>query len=157
MNRPAVEVREKHWDWTMNTNARALVFLAQAAKPLMAERGGGVIVALSSLGAHRVLPNYMLVGVSKAALECAVRYLAVELAPDAIRVNAVSGGVVDTGALDHFPNRDAILELGTNRVPAGRMLEPQDLASAVAWLASDESRMVVGQTIIVDGGFSLLA
>jgi enoyl-[acyl-carrier protein] reductase III len=155
--RPALEVTEKHWDWTLNTNARAIVFLAQAAVPHMEVRGGGAIIGMSSLGSFRVLENYTLVGVSKAALEAAIRYLAVELAPLGIRVNGVSGAVVETGALQHFPNRDAMLRDGAEKTPAGRILVPQDLAYAVAWLAGDESSMVIGQTLIVDGGYSLPA
>ena len=155
--RPALEVTEKHWDWTLNTNARAIVFLAQAAVPHMEARGGGAIIGMSSLGSFRVLENYTLVGVSKAALEAAIRYLGVELAPRGIRVNGVSGAVVETGALEHFPNRDEMLRGGRDRTPAGRMLVPQDLANAVAWLAGAESSMVIGQTLIVDGGYSLPA
>jgi len=155
--RPALEATEKHWDWTLDTNARALLLLAQRATPAMEARGGGAIVTISSLGAGRVLENYILVGVSKAALEACVRYLGVELAPRGIRVNAVSGAVVDTDALDHFPNREEMLRAGRERTPAGRMLVPQDLANAVAFLASAEASMIVGQTIIVDGGFSLPA
>ncbi len=154
--RPAMEVTEKHWDWTLDTNARALLLLTQRAVPLMEARGGGGIVALSSLGSFRVLENYTLVGVSKAALEACVRYLGVELAPKGIRVNAVSGGVVNTDALEHFPNREEMLAMG-NRTPAGRILEPSDLAQAVGWLAGPESLMVIGQTLIVDGGYSLPA
>jgi enoyl-[acyl-carrier protein] reductase III len=154
--RPAMEATERHWDWTLDTNARALLLLAQRAAPLMEARGGGAMVAISSLGSFRVLENYTLVGVSKAALEACVRYLGVELAPRGIRVNAVSGGVVATDALEHFPNRDEMLAMG-DRTPAGRIVEPQDMADAVAWLAGPESAMVVGQTLIVDGGFSLPA
>ncbi len=154
--RPAMEVTEKHWDWTLDTNARALLLLTQRAVPLMEARGGGGIVALSSLGSFRVLENYTLIGVSKAALEACVRYLGVELAPKGIRVNAVSGGIVNTDALEHFPNRDKMLAMG-DRTPAGRILEPVDLAQAVAWLAGPESSMVIGQTLIVDGGYSLPA
>jgi enoyl-[acyl-carrier protein] reductase III len=149
---PALEATEKHWDWTMNTNARALLQLAQVAAPSMPE--GSSIVALSSLGAQRVLDNYTLVGTSKAALEALVRYLAVELAPR-VRVNAVSGGVVDTDALEHFPNREEMLAAGVAN-PVGRMVTPDDIAGAVAFLCSAEADMVRGQTLIVDGGFSLL-
>ena len=155
MSLPALDVTEKHWDWTLNTNARALLFLVQRAAPLMAARGGGAIIGLSSLGSFRVLPNYTLVGVSKAALECAIRYLGVELAPQGIRVNGVSGAVVDTDALEAFPNREQMLEDGRTRTPAGRILVPEDLANAVAFLAGPESAMIIGQTLIVDGGFSL--
>ena len=154
--RPVMELTEKHWDWTLDTNARALMLLSQRAAPLMEARGGGGIVAISSLGSFRVLENYTLVGVSKAALEACVRYLSVELATMGIRVNAVSGGVVNTDALDNFPNKDEMLAMG-ERTPAGRIVEPQDLANAVAWLAGAESTMVVGQTLIIDGGYSLPA
>jgi enoyl-[acyl-carrier protein] reductase III len=153
VSRPALESETKHWDWTLNTNARALLQLAQAAAPQMPE--GSSIVAISSLGSQRVLDNYTLVGTSKAALEALVRYLAVELAPR-IRVNAVSGGVVDTDALDAFPNREAMLAAGAAN-PAGKMVEPEDMAGAVAFLCSPDATMIRGQTLIVDGGFSLRA
>jgi enoyl-[acyl-carrier protein] reductase III len=151
--RPALETDDKHWDWTMSANARALLSLSRAAAPAM--RTGSSIVAISSLGSSRVLENYALVGASKAALEALVRYLAVELAPD-IRVNAVSAGVVDTGALEHFPNREAMVEMG-KRNPVGRIVTPEDVAACVTFLCSPEADMVRGQTLIVDGGWSLLA
>jgi len=152
--RPALETADKHWDWTMNANARALLQLARVAAPQMP--AGSSIVAISSLGAQRVLDNYVLIGTSKAALESLVRYLAVELAPRGIRVNAVSGGVVDTGALEHFPNREAMLAAGASN-PVGRLVEPGDIAGAVAFLCGPDAGMVRGQTLIVDGGFSLRA
>jgi enoyl-[acyl-carrier protein] reductase III len=153
--RPAMEVTEHHWDWTLNTNARALLFLTQAAVPHMDARGGGSVIGLSSLGATRVLTDYTLVGISKAALECAIRYLAVELAPRRIRVNGVSGAVVETGALEHFPEGDRMLAEGRARTPAGRLVEPRDIARTVAFLVSSDAEMIIGQTIIVDGGYSL--
>ena len=153
--RPALETEDKHWDWTMHANARALLSLTRAVAPQMPN--GASIVGISSLGSSRVLENYVLVGTSKAALESLVRYLAVELAPRGIRVNAVSGGVVDTGALDHFPNREQMLEMGTKRTPAGRLVEPKDIADAVVFLSSPEAAMVCGHTLVVDGGFSLPA
>ena len=153
--RPALETEDKHWDWTLAANARALLSLTRAAAPAMAE--GSSIVAISSLGAQRVLENYVLVGTSKAALEAVVRYLGVELAPRGIRVNAVSGGVVETGALEHFPNRQEMLTAGRERTPAGRMVEASDIADAVLFLASPRASMIVGQTLVVDGGFSLPA
>jgi len=153
--RPALETEEKHWEWTFAANARALISLAQAAAPQM--EPGASIVGISSLGSSRVLENYVLVGASKAALESVVRYLAVELAPRGIRVNAVSGGVVETGALDHFPNREQMLSWSAKRTPAGRLVEPDDIAAAVEFLCSPEAEMIRGQTIVVDGGFSLLA
>jgi enoyl-[acyl-carrier protein] reductase III len=137
----------------MNANARALLQLARVAAPRMPD--GSSIVAISSLGAQRVLENYVLVGTSKAALESVVRYLAVELAPR-VRVNAVSGGVVETGALEHFPNREEMLAAGRSN-PVGRLVTPDDIAGTVAFLASRDADMIRGQTVIVDGGYSLLA
>ena len=153
--RPALEVEDKHWDWTMNANAKALLSLARAAAPAMP--AGSSIVAISSLGSVRTLENYVLVGTSKAALEALVRYLGVELAPRGIRVNAVSGGVVDTGALEHFPNREEMLRAARGRTPAGRMVSVDDLAGAVSFLCGPDAAMICGQTIVVDGGFSLPA
>ena len=150
--RPALETDDKHWDWTLNANARALLSLARVAAPQMPE--GSSIVGISSLGSQRVLENYTLIGVSKAALEALVRYLAVELAP-AIRVNAVSAGVVDTGALEHFPNKDEMLRFGGAN-PAGRLVTPEDVAGAVAFLCSPDAAMVRGQILVVDGRFTLL-
>jgi enoyl-[acyl-carrier protein] reductase III len=152
--RPALETEDKHWDWTLSANARALLSLTRAAAPAMPD--GSSIVAISSLGSVRVLDNYSLVGASKAALEALVRYLAVELAPRGIRVNAVSAGVVETGALEHFPNKDAMLELGV-RNPVGRIVSPDDVAGVVAFLCSPDAAMIRGQTVVIDGGWSLLA
>jgi enoyl-[acyl-carrier protein] reductase III len=152
---PALETQDKHWDWTLSANARALLSLAREAAPRM--KAGSSIVGVSSLGSTRVLENYVLVGVSKAALESLVRYLAVELAPRGIRVNAVSAGVVETGALDHFPNRAQMISDGLKRTPAGRLVEPGDVAEAVCFLCSPGADMVRGHTLVVDGGFSLLA
>jgi enoyl-[acyl-carrier protein] reductase III len=152
--RSALETEDKHWDWTLNANARALLSLARACAPSMAP--GSSIVAISSLGSQRVLDNYVLVGTSKAALESVVRYLGVELAPHGIRANAVSAGVVETGALEHFPNKEEMLR-SVERTPAGRLVEPDDVAGAVSFLCSDDAAMICGQTIVVDGGFSLTA
>lgn len=154
--KPLMELEPNHWDWTMNINSRAVLFLSQQAARLMQRNGGGRIVNISSLGSHRVLENYTAVGVSKAALEALTRYLSVELASRNIIVNAVSGGAVDTDALTHFPNREQILADAADRTPAGRIVEPEDMANAVMFLCRDESFMIRGQTIIVDGGISLL-
>jgi enoyl-[acyl-carrier protein] reductase III len=153
--RPLMELTEKHWDWTLNANARALLTLAREAGPSMPE--GSSIVAISSMGGERVLENYALVGTSKAALESLVRYLAVELAPRDIRVNAVSAGLVETGALDFFPNREELVARYVGRTPAGRLVEPRDVADVVCFLASPEAAMIRGQAVVVDGGYSILA
>ena len=153
--RAALETENRHWDWTLAANARALLSLARACGPEM--ETGSSIVAVSSLGSTRVLENYVLVGTSKAALESVVRYLEVELAPKGIRVNTVSAGVVETEALDFFPNKDEMVRAGRERTPAGRLVEPEDVAAAVAFLCSPDAEMVRGQTLVVDGGYSLLA
>jgi enoyl-[acyl-carrier protein] reductase III len=152
--RPALDTEDKHWDWTLSANSRALLSLTRAAAPSMTS--GSSIVAISSLGSARVLDDYALVGASKAALEALVRYLAVELAPRGIRVNAVSAGIVETGALDHFPRKEAMLEMG-GRNPVGRLVTPEDVAGCVTFLCSPEAEMIRGQTLVVDGGWSLLA
>lgn len=152
--RPALETDDKHWDWTLSANARALLSLTRAAAPAMPS--GSSILGISSLGSIRVLDNYTLVGASKAALEALVRYLAVELAPRGIRVNAVSAGVVETGALEHFPNKDAMIEMG-RRNPVGRIVTPEDIAGCVTFLCSPDAEMIRGQTVVIDGGWSLLA
>jgi enoyl-[acyl-carrier protein] reductase III len=157
-NRPALEQKPKGWDWTMNINARALLFAAQRATALMEKRGGGKIVSISSAGATRVLPDYVVVGASKAALESITRYLGIELISKGINVNAVSPGVVETEALNHFAsmgNQDNILQKFIAQVPAGRLISPEEVAEVVAFLCTPAASMIVGQTIVVDGGYTL--
>jgi enoyl-[acyl-carrier protein] reductase III len=153
--KPALEISMHHWHWTMDINAGTLIPLARHAVPLMEGRRGH-IVAVSSLGAVRAIPNYTAVGASKAALESLVRHLAVELAPRDVRVNAVSAGVVETDALRHFPNREAMLAAGRDRTPSGRMTTPEDVADVALFLCSDCADQIVGQTIVVDGGYSIV-
>lgn len=157
-NRPAMAQKPKAWDWTMNINARALLFAAQQAAPLMEKRGGGYIVSLTSAGSRRVLPDYVLVGASKAALESLTRYLGVELIRKNIHVNAVSPGIVATDALLHFAasgDQQSILQRFADDVPAGRLVTPEDVAGVVAFLCTPAAHMIVGQTIQVDGGYTL--
>jgi enoyl-[acyl-carrier protein] reductase III len=143
----------------MNINARSLLFCAQAAVPLMEKRNGGKIVSISSPGSFRVLPDYIVVGASKAAVESLTRYLAVELAPRRIVVNAVSPGIVLTDALKHFDalKDETILPEIAEATPAERIVTPEDVANVVAFLCSQEAEMIRGQTILVDGGYTLPA
>jgi enoyl-[acyl-carrier protein] reductase III len=152
--RPAMELEIKHWQKTLDVMGRALLLCAQRAVPLMQSRWGR-IVSISSLGSFRVLPNYVGPGVAKSILETLTRYLAVELAPQGINVNAVSGGVVETDALGFFPNEADMLAAG-KRAPLGRLGQPDDIAAVVTLLCRPEARWICGQTIIADGGFSLL-
>ncbi|WP_409291581.1 enoyl-[acyl-carrier-protein] reductase FabL [Peribacillus sp. SCS-37] len=154
--RPAMDLQESHWNWTMDINSKAFLFCAQEAAKLMEKNCGGKMVSISSLGSIRVLENYTTVGVSKAALEALTRYLAVELSPKNICVNAVSGGAIDTEALKHFPNREELLKDAASQTPAGRMVEIEDMVNTIMFLVSDDSSMIRGQTIIVDGGRSLI-
>jgi enoyl-[acyl-carrier protein] reductase III len=143
------------WQWTMDANARALFLCSKRAVPLMHD--GGSIVSLSSQGSNRVLPGYMIVGASKAAIEAVSRYLAVELAPHNIRVNCVSPGVVDTDALLHFPQRDEMLSEARAKTPIGRIATPKDVAAMIDFLTSEAAGMITGHILVVDGGASLLA
>lgn len=154
VQRSASELEEKHWDWAMNINAKAPWLCAIAASKLM--KDGGSVINITSQGSQRVLPYYLSVGASKAALEALTRYLAVELAPMGISVNAVSGGYVETGALDHFPNREEMLDSG-EKTPVGRMVTAEDIAKVVAFLCTEDATMIRGQVLVVDGGVTLIA
>ena len=158
-NRSVMDQRVKGWDWTMNINARSALFSSQLAVPMMEARGGGVIVNLSSIGSFRVLPEYVVVGASKAALEAVTRYLAVELAPRGIVVNAVSAGIVETDALQHFPTMKEVmqdrLDAAAEFTPAKRNLNSDDVAGVVAFLCTSDAAMMCGQVVLVDGGFTL--
>lgn len=154
--RPARELTLHHFDWAMHINAAALLPLTQNLLEMPSD-GEKVLVAVSSLGATRAIPNYTAVGASKAALESMVRHLAAEFAPEGLRINAVSAGTVDTDALLHFPNREELLEAARRRTPAGRLLSPQDVANTVVYLCTEYASMIHGQVLVVDGGYSILA
>ena len=117
---------------------------------------GSRVVALSSLGAHRAIPNYAFIGASKAALEALVRSLSLELAVDGISVNTVSAGVVDTDALKHFPNREQLLDEYQAHALSGRPLLTTDVADAVYLFCLPEAEMIKGHTLFVDAGYSVV-
>ncbi len=151
--RPLEEVTLKHWRYCLETNAFALVLLVQRALKLMPR--GARVVAISSLGAQRAMPHYGLIGASKAALESLSRALAYELAPRGVHVNVVSGGVVETDALNAFPMRRQIVAGFKRRSLARRALRAEEIADAVYLLCLPEAEMVNGHTVVVDGGFSI--
>jgi enoyl-[acyl-carrier protein] reductase III len=151
--KPVMDMGLKHFRWCLETNALAVNLLAQRAVPMM--KDGGRIIAMSSLGSQRAMPDYGFIGASKAALEALVRALAQELGPRGIRVNTVSAGVVDTDALTHFPNREELLDNFAKRTPAGPKLTPEDVAGAVYLLCLPEAAMINGHTLVVDGGFCI--
>ncbi len=153
VGRPVTDIDVKAWEWTMDINARACLLCAQRAAKLMEGRGGK-IVSISSLGSFLVWPTYAIVGVSKAALEALTRYLAIELAPRGICVNAVAASFVETEALQFYFD-EGLNEDDIPVTPAGRIVNPEDVANVVAFLCSEEAFMIRGQTIIVDGGFSV--
>jgi enoyl-[acyl-carrier protein] reductase III len=115
------------------------------------------VVAISSPGSQRVLPDYVAVGASKAALDALVRYLAVELAPKNIVVNAVSPGIVETDALRHFAalSDPEVLPRAVRATPAGRLVTPEDVAGVVSFLCKPEASMIRGQVLVLDGGQTL--
>jgi enoyl-[acyl-carrier protein] reductase III len=151
--RAAMDLDSRSWAWTMDINARAFLLCAQRAAGLM--KNGGKMVSISSLGSRFVLPIYTSVGVSKAALEALTRYLAIELAPRGICVNAVSAAAVETEALKLYTQMKDLPQTTWNNTPAGRMVQPEDVANIVAFLCSEEAYMIRGQVITVDGGSSL--
>lgn len=142
------------FDLTMATGPKALLLGGQEAVKLFGEKGG-VIVAVSSIGNIRCLEGYAAMGAAKAALETVVRYLAVELGAKKIRVNAVSGGAIDTEALNDFKNQDEMKNEWIARTPLGRLGTAEDIADIIAFLCSDQSRWIHGQTLIADGGGTL--
>lgn len=152
--RPALEMSTKHWRWCLETNALALNHLVREAKPLM--RPGSRVLALSSLGSHRAIPDYAFIGASKAALEALVRSLSLELAPSGISVNTISAGVVDTDALKYFPERERLLAESEARNLMGRQLTPEDVAAVAYLLCLPEAEAIRGQMIVVDAGYSIL-
>ncbi len=151
--RAAIDSLPRHLKHTMDVNVFGPWFATQAALKHMRE--GGAIINLTSPGAGRYLPKYAPVGVSKGALESLTIYLAVELAPRGIRVNCVSAGLVEGTDGVRMLDQEMVGDYGA-KVPAGRHVRAEDVAEAVAFLASPAAAMIVGQTLMVDGGYSLL-
>lgn len=154
VHRPLAELSESHFDWTMNLNVRA--FFRLSKRLLGRFEHSASIVAVSSWGAVRALPDYALVGASKAALESLARHLAVELAPRGIRVNVLTAGAVLTDAWNAIPGREARLAEAVRRTPGGQLVSLEQIASAAQFLCSDASAGIVGHTLVVDGGAGIV-
>ncbi len=137
----------------LDISAYSLIALAGACVPLMDKRGGGSIVTLSHIGADRVFPNYNVMGVAKAALEASVRYLAADLGPQNIRVNAVSAGPIKTLASAGIPGLSMMLQAQRERAPMRRGMELGEIADAAVFLLSNASRAITGEVMMVDGGY----
>ncbi len=152
--RNAIAALPQHLRTTFETNVLSPWFAAKEAMHLM-QANGGAIVNLTSLGAQRYTPNYAAVGVTKGALDTLTMYLAVELAPQGIRVNSVCPGWVEASAgVAAMP--DDYGEVLRRATPAGRHVTPEDVANLVAFLCGPESAMIVGQNIVLDGGITLV-
>lgn len=150
--KPLRDTRPNQWDLTMGINARGFVLCVQRALGLMR---GGAVVAVSSLGGRQFVPNYGAMGPAKAALEAAVRQLAIECAADGPRINAVTGGWIETDSIRKMPDSGAIMTGAAARTPEHRLGRPGDLADIVLFLLSPAARWIRGQAIVADGGASL--
>lgn len=151
---PYVQTTREAFRMALDISAYSLVSLARAAQPLMTE--GGSIVTLTYLGAERVLPNYNVMGVAKAALECSVRYLASDLGPQNIRVNAISAGPVKTLAAKGISGFSDILGVYRDRAPLRRNTEAGEVGDTGVFLISDAARGITGEVLYVDGGYHVM-
>jgi len=139
----------------LDISTYSLIALTRGAVPLMEKRGGGSVLTLSYLGSERVFPNYNVMGVAKAALEASVRYLAADLDPRNIRVNAISAGPVKTLAAAGISGFSSILGVYKDRAPLRRNIETGEVGDAAAFLLSDAGRAITGEVLMVDAGFHI--
>ena len=154
VHRPIADLTARHFDWTFSLNVRTFFELVKAFSGQFSSRSS--IVAVSSMGALRALPYYTVVGSSKGALEALARHLAVELAPRGIRVNILVPGTVETDAWKAIPDREQRLSSAVCRTPTGRLVTPEEVASAAQFLCSEAAAGIVGHTLIVDGGAAIM-
>jgi len=154
--RPIADLNAKNWQRVMDINARAFLLGSQLAAGLMRKNGGGKIIGISSLGAGAYVPGYAALGAAKAAIESLARYLAVEMAPFGINVNVVTGGFIDTDSMKINPEYEAVKSYVESRTPGARVGQPEDIAGVVNFLCCPEAEWIRGQTIVVDGGYSLI-
>jgi enoyl-[acyl-carrier protein] reductase I len=153
LSNPFVETSREGFRIALDVSVYSLVGLARAVVPLMEKRGGGSILTLTFIGSRRVFPNYNVMGVSKAALEASVRYLAADLGPRGIRVNAISAGPIKTLAAAGISGFSSILQVYRDRAPLRRNVELGEVADAAVFLLSSAARAVTGEVLMVDSGF----
>jgi enoyl-[acyl-carrier protein] reductase I len=153
LSRPFVETSREGFRIALDISAYSLITLARGAAPLMARRGGGSILTLTYLGSQRVFTNYNVMGVAKAALEATMRYLAADLGPQNIRVNAISAGPIKTLAASGISGFSSILQVYRERSPLRRNVDAEEVGETGRFLLGDESRAISGEIVMVDAGF----
>ena len=153
LSEPFLETSREDFLQALDISTYSLVALARAAAPLMEQRGGGSILTITYLGSQRVFPNYNVMGVAKAALEAVVRYLASDLGPRNIRVNAVSAGPIKTLSAAGIPGFNQIPQHYRDRAPLGRAVDAEEVAEMARFLMGPGGRGVTGEVLLVDGGF----
>jgi enoyl-[acyl-carrier protein] reductase I len=153
LSHPFVETSRESFRIALDVSAYSLVGLTRAVVPLLEKRGGGSIVTLTYIGSQRVFPNYNVMGVAKAALESAVRYLAADLGPRNIRVNAISAGAIKTLAAAGISGFSSILQVYRDRAPLRRGVDQSEVADTAVFLVSSASRAITGEIIMVDAGY----
>ncbi|MBZ5556642.1 MAG: enoyl-ACP reductase [Acidobacteriia bacterium] len=153
LHNPFVDTSRESFRIALDISAYSLIGLTRAMMPLMEKRGGGSVLTLTYLGSQRVFPNYNVMGVAKAALESSVRYLASELGPKNVRVNAISAGAIKTLAASGIGGFSTILQVYRDRAPLRRSVEGAEVADAAIFLLSPASRAVTGEILMVDSGF----
>jgi enoyl-[acyl-carrier protein] reductase I len=153
LSKPFVETSRESFRVALDVSAYSLVALTRAVAPLMMKRGGGSILTLTYIGSQRVFQNYNVMGVAKAALESAVRYLSADLGPQNIRVNAISAGAIKTLAASGISGFSSILNVYRERAPLRRGVDQSEVADAAMFLLGPQGRGITGEILMVDAGF----
>ena len=153
LSQPFTQTSRESFRIALDVSAYSLIGLTRVVAPLMARRGGGSVVTLTYLGSQRVFPNYNVMGVAKAALEATVRYLAADLGPQNIRVNAISAGAIKTLAASGVSGFSSILQVYRDRAPLRRGVDQSEVADAAMFLLGPASRAVTGEVLMVDAGY----
>jgi len=155
LSEPFIQTTRADFAQSLDVSAYSLVALARGAAPLMEKRGGGSILTLTYMGSSRVIPHYNVMGVAKAALEAAVRYLASDLGPSNIRANAISAGPIKTLAAAGVSGFTRMLQHFRERAPLRRTVDSDEVADAAVFLLSSAGRGVTGEVLMVDAGYNI--